>query len=65
MMPERHPDIDTPSSLPLSARLRLEAAQWEDGEDIPALLIEAAEVIEGIGDAVAQAAVIGAKYALR
>lgn len=33
-------------SLPLAARLRAEAAEWDEGEDIPPLLIEAAEAVE-------------------
>ncbi len=52
-----------PTSLPLAVRLRIEADEWDDGEELRELLIEAADVIDGIAGAVAQAAVIGAKYA--
>lgn len=33
-------------NVPLASRLRAEAAEWDTGESIPPLLLEAAEAIE-------------------
>ncbi len=40
--------------LPLATRLRDEVAEWDEGEDIPPLLIEAAEAIELLAARVAE-----------
>jgi hypothetical protein len=38
---------------PLNVRLRNEAAEWDVGEDIPPLLLEAAEAVESLAAKVA------------
>jgi hypothetical protein len=51
---------DQAAATPLASRLRAEAAEWDEGESIPPLLIEAAEAIELLAARVAED-----EYALR